>query len=517
MKHTVHALLLLCLCCSFSQPTCAESRLLQGVNYLLEAQTTASNHDTPLWLNANKFGLSSLESFNAYGRAALVRPLSVDTTRKWGVGYGIDAAIPLHFTSHTVLHQAFVEGRWWHGVLTIGSKEQPVELKNGELSSGAQTLGINARPVPTVRLSLPDYYTLPFANGWLHLKGHIAYGKYTDSDWARDFTQGQNTYTEGTLYHSKAGYLKIGNDEVFCPWSLELGLEMASQFGGKTHYVNADGTRQTIPNPSGLNAYWHAFLPGGGDATETIYQNSEGNQLGSWLLRLNYEGDSWGASVYADHFFEDHSSMFFLDYNGYGSGANWDTKEKNRYFLYDLKDIMLGVELKFNESRWFNNIVLEYLNTTYQSGPIYHDHNPSISDHIAGIDEYYNHYMYAGWQHWGQVVGNPLYRSAIYNDDGRLRTLNNRFTACHLGVSGNPSDYLHYRLLSTYQRSFGTYSDPYNHPYENVYLLGEVSYFPTGRFSGWSVKGGLGMDFGKTLGNNCGFQLTIAKRGLLAF
>ena len=63
-----------------------------------------------------------------------------------------------------------------------------MELKNNELSSGAQTLGKNARPVPQVRIALADYYTLPLTKGWLHLKGHIAYGKMTDDNWQHEFT-----------------------------------------------------------------------------------------------------------------------------------------------------------------------------------------------------------------------------------------------------------------------------------------------------------------------------------------
>lgn len=34
-----------------------------------------------------------------------------------------------------------------------------------------------------------------------------------------------------------------------------------------------------------------------------------------------------------DHYFEDHSGMFFLDYDGYGSGENWNVKERSRYFF----------------------------------------------------------------------------------------------------------------------------------------------------------------------------------------
>lgn len=495
----------------------AVNRLLENLEYKVELQGSFSVGETPLWLNANKYGLSSLEETNGYLRAGVVRPLNADEDRKWGVGYGLDVAVPVNYTSNVVVQQAYAEGRWLHGTLTVGAKEFPMELKNNELSSGSQTLGRNARPVPQVRLALPDYWTVPLTRGWLHLKGHIAYGRLTDDDWQGNFTDRKSKYTEDVLYHSKAGYLKIGNEDVFCPWSFEVGLEMASLFGGTSYIPNGDGTMTVYNNGTGLKAYWNAFLPGGSDVNETQYQNVEGDQLGSWVMRLNYENDDFGASVYADKFFEDHSAMFQLDYDGYGSGDEWDTKKKSRYLLYDFKDWMLGAEVNLKSGTWLRGIVFEYIYTKYQSGPVYHDHTPSLSDHVGGRDNFYNHGILAGWQHWGQVMGNPLYRSPIYNDNGSISVDDNRFMAFHLGLSGDPADNLHCRLLGTYQEGFGTYDNPYTEKHHNVSVLAEAAYtFGTGKLKGWSVRGGYGMDFGHILGHNYGFQLTISKTGLLS-
>lgn len=109
-------------------------------------QGSFSSEHTPLWLNANKHGMSSLQSNNAYLRGALERPLEADSCRRWGIGYGVDMAVASHYSSHFVLQQAYVEGRWLHGVLTIGAKEWPMELKNQWLSSGSQALGITRDP-----------------------------------------------------------------------------------------------------------------------------------------------------------------------------------------------------------------------------------------------------------------------------------------------------------------------------------------------------------------------------------
>lgn len=162
--------------------------LWQNLEYRVELQATVANDKTPLWLNANRHGLSSLEDVNGYVRGALTRPLRRDSAFRWGLGYGLDVAVAHGFTSRVVVQQAYVEGRWLHGVLTMGSKEYPMELKNNSLSSGSQTFGINARPVPQVRLALPEYWTVPLTRGWLHLKGHIAFGRMTDDNWQHEFT-----------------------------------------------------------------------------------------------------------------------------------------------------------------------------------------------------------------------------------------------------------------------------------------------------------------------------------------
>ena len=304
---------------------------LDSLSYMVEMQGSMSfdNGKPPLWLNANKYGLSSLEKNNGYLRTAAIRPLSVDNSKKWGIGYGLDLVGAANYTSKAFVHQAYAEGRWLKGVLTI-------------------------------------------------------------------------------------------------------------------------------------------------------------------LARLNFDYDTWYLGLYADHFFEDHSQMLLLEYDGYGTGAEWNVKKDNRLFMYSLKDIMLGVDLRLKSCfTWINNVVLEYLYTKYQSGPVYHDHTQLMPDHIGGLDNYYNHHIFPGWQHWGQVMGNPLYRSPIYNDDNRVMVMNNRFVAWHLVVGGAPAPNLSYRALATYQKSWGTYYFPFIDPHEDICVMGEILYeFDEESFlKGWSIKG----------------------------
>lgn len=506
----------------WSPPAAAQEstngRPADGLEYKVEMQASVSDGYTPLWLNANKYGLSSVDESNGYLRVAAERKLSTDDGRKWGLGYALDMAVAYNYTSTVVVQQAYVEGRWWHGTLSIGSKERPMELKNSRLSSGSQTLGTNARPVPQVRIALDDYWTIPALGRWVSLKGHIAYGRMTDDEWQKDFTNKESRFTEDVLFHSKAGYIKIGKDDGRHPLSFEIGLEMAAQFGGTRYLPNGDGTFSTYENHSGLRSYWNALVASGSEAQETTYQNVEGNHLGSWVARLSWDAPTWCLAVYADKYFEDHSSMLQVDYDGYGTGENWDVKEDDDYFLYDFKDIMLGMELNLKKGRWLRDVVVEYLYTKYQSGPVYHDHSEGVSTHISGKDNFYNHGLYGGWQHWGMVMGNALYRSPIYNTDGTITVENNRFMAFHLGVDGQPAEQIGYRLLASWQDGLGTYVTPYKYKEENVSMMAEVTYAPTCKtLRGWQLTVGAGFDSGDILGDNSGLQLTIRKVGLLNF
>lgn len=499
----------------------AQGRLTNGLEYNLSAEMSSSFGDhTPLWLNANKYGLSSLDKQNGHLRVGIERPIETDSLREWAIGYGIDIATAYNYTSNFIIQQAYGEVGWKKGLLTVGSKQMPMELKNQELSSGSQTLGINARPIPQVRLSLPEYWTLPILNNWVSVKGHIAYGKMTDNNWQEDFAASSgNKYAKDILFHSKAGFIKIGNENKCQHFSLELGLEMACQFGGTSFNVTGveGGAQSIIKNESGLGAFWNALTLSGSEITEDNYKNVNGNHLGCWMVRLNLDLDKWYIGLYGEHFFEDHSSMLFLDYDGYGKGNDWNNRKKNKFLLYDFKDMMLGAEIKLKNFNCLNNIVAEYIYSKYQSGPIYHDHNINISDHIGGVDDYYNHSIYPGWQHWGQVIGNPLYLSPIYNEDGKIEIKNNRFYAFHLGLSGVPLPNLHYRVLTTYQKGWGTYNQPYYNPRQNISILLEAIYMfqECSKLKGWSVRGAFAMDKGKLLGNNEGFQITLSKIGLL--
>ena len=70
----------------------AESEKLNlghDIHYRVETQSSFSHGKTPLWLNANRHGLSSLDRSNGYLRGSLIRPLRTDSARRWGMGLSL--------------------------------------------------------------------------------------------------------------------------------------------------------------------------------------------------------------------------------------------------------------------------------------------------------------------------------------------------------------------------------------------------------------------------------------------
>ena len=174
--------------------------------------------------------------------------------------------------------------------------------------------------------------------------------------------------------------------------------------------------------------------------------------------------------------------------------------------------MMIGAELELKQFPWLRHVVAEYLYTKYQSGPIYHDHNPGLPDHIGGNDNYYNHYVYPGWQHWGESIGNPLYYSPLYSDNGSITFKNNRFMAFHLGLSGDMSPELSYRFLASWQEGLGTYRSPFTSKLHQGNFLAEATYSPLRKnLSGWSFRVGIGLDVGSIIGDNFGCQMSVRK------
>lgn len=472
-------------------------RLAENVQYGGSLRGTFGEGDNaPFWFTSNKYGLGAIRNNTFLARAYIKRNVEADSQRVWRIGYGAELAAGYGNQCKFNVQQAFLDVQWKMLRLSLGQKERPSELKNEELSTGGMTLGINARPIPQVRLELPDFWNIPGTKGWLAIKAHVAYGIYTDNKWQRAFNAGRgNLYTQNSLFHSKELLFRIGNVEKF-PLTLKWGLEMACQFGGKGYNVKSyrgEGLEQGVNLGGNI---LRAFVPGGGDVNDDVFSNAVGNHIGSWHARLDWQGRNWSVGGYMDHLFEDHSQLGMQ----YGF---W-------------KDMLLGVEVNLPKNPYVSCIVYEHLGTKNQSGPIYHDATPENTQQISARDNYYDHHVYGSWQHGGFIMGNPLILSPMYN---RFHGIKNalscnfsRANAHHMGLTGNPTDWLSWRAMYTYEKNLGTYYRPVMDPLVGHFLFLEATYRP-GWLKGLGISAAYGHNSGTLLGTANGAMLTVSWDG----
>lgn len=440
--------------------------------------TVHTGDNTPLWQMSNLQGLASLDN-STYIRGGVFYH---DQWGKWKVNGGLDLVAAAGFNSG--IQQAYADFRYkWLGIFA-GSKEMTAPLINSRLSSGELTWSGNSKPIPQIMIGIPEYlYLLPR----LAIKGEISYGWFTDSNWMEDHTHlaAGGWYTKNIKYHHKEGFVRIGVPGG--KWQLDFGMTLDTQFGGQM--VTASGVTD-LGNT--LKDYFRIFIPGSaGDdkpANDALFY--QGNFVGTEQIRGTYRGKEVAVSLYLDNYFEDFSAM--------GKQNGWDG--------------LWGLELKFKRFRPINNIVLEYLQTTNQSGPLHGLHEPEEGPvhKTGGSDNYYNNGLYPGWTHWGMANGNPLLRSPIYNENGTLSFKYNRVKAVHLGWSGEISDEWEYMAKLTMNRTWGTHGAPTLDILENFSAYAAFQYRPA-KLKTWAFHASLGLDTGDIYGDNFGFQLKVCK------
>lgn len=490
MKHFAFFLLLVSASPAFSQ---------HELSYKVEMSgTTSGGTYTPLWLSANRFGTGVVSGTGGYLMAGAYYNNRIDND--WRIDTGLDMIGGKSLVSRFRIHQAYMDVSWKFLSLSIGSKERygfPLE-KNTLLTSGWMTEGPNSRPVPQIRGEIHDFLSIPGLNGWLAFKGHLAYGLFLDSKWQENFVTQGKYFTRGAKYHSKSILFRLGNRKVL-PLEFEFGMIMATQFGGARYKKEKDeNVSMVMDMPDDLGAYWSAFFPqaGGSDTSFGEQMNVEGNMLGSWNFALNYYLGKWKLRAHLDHYFEDHSQMFW---------------EYGRW-----KDGQLGIEITPPENRFVTSVLWEGLSTHDQTGPIAYEArwNYFKDKQTSGFDNYYNHGIYNAWQYYGNAMGNPLLPGPLYNDDHSISFKSNRVKAQHFGVCGNPTSEISWRVLATFSRHWGTYATPLDKVRRQNYSLAEVSYSPQWA-KGWSVTVAGAIDRGNYLGNSTGGMLTFRKCGVI--
>ncbi len=507
-----------------------------SLKYFVQLNSISTDGDnTPYWLTANRQGLTSAERNSYYGRYGIDYG-GIFKNNNFGYRISGDIVTAHNSNADFFVQQLFGEISWQWLTLSIGSKEHfsetrihPTQYAGSRiignkvnkwfpnlhynnltmLSSGGMTYSGNSRPIPQVRLEIPEYIPFPWTKGWLKIRGHIAYGRFTDDSYQEKFTKGNDItiYGKNIHYHSKAGFIEIGKAEKF-PLLFEGGLEMYTQFGGDM-YTHKDGLKVSMP--TSLADYWKAFIPlsGSDDTPEVEQTNISGNMIGSWHAAFNVPTKIMDIRVYGEHMFEDFSQLFFFEYQS-------DRHGERNIIYYPWKDMLYGIRLT-NKSKVFpfiSALQYEYLSTKDQSGALYHDPSDHFSEQMDGNDNYYNHGIYPGWHHWGMGIGNPLIISPAYNDNSSLKFRSNRLIAHNIGVNGSLECVqlpIAYRLQYAYSENWGTHVNPLENIRYSTSLLGEFIYAPSGK--GWLGSIAVAYDKSSFIGENLGVMFTLTKVG----
>lgn len=435
--------------------------------------------NTPLWQVSNRDGLPSIDNY-AYLRGILQYQNRISDN--WRLDTKVDLVAGAGIDAPFVVHQAYADIFYrWLG-LSVGSKERHFEQLNPSLSSGGLVWSGNCRPIPQIRLGAFDYVQIcrRFA-----MKAEIAYGWFTDDRYQKSHVGPSDFYTTGIKYHNKNFYMRIGDPNK--NWVWEMGYRLDTQFGGVQHYPNG---KDVSLGSGGWRQYWEVLFPQAGGEGSTVGEQIafSGNVLGSELLKLTYQWKGKSVAIYMENYFDDFSGMGKL--NG--------------------MDGLFGFEYRNKNFDYLNNLVVEYYQSTNQSGPMHGVDFDKWCKKTGGGDNYYNNYAYPGWTHWGRSIGTPLAASPMYNDNGVLSFLYTRVKAVHIGVSGNLTDEWDYRFKMTFNKTWGTVFKPTIEPLSNFSAFAEFIYCPK-KLAGWSFTASVGGDTGEIYGDNLGMQLRIRK------
>ncbi len=487
-KGTLAGLFLICLATGM---TAQEEVQSEALTYKAEAfGSTASGDYTPFWMVSNRYGVVPLEAGNGYARGSITNHQSFGKGFSWGAGLDLVVAYPRY--RNVYVQQAYADLRYKSLLLTIGSKETYYSLWDKNLSSGDLMISPNARPIPEINLSMPEFTVIPSLKGWLQIKGDIAVGRSFDTDYLKDFTRLPQEYIQDVLWHHKAFFLRVKDTRNDYPFSLALGLQHIAQWGGTSN--NPDIGVQ----PHSLKDLLRIFFAqsGGENATDADRVNVLGSHQISYDFQLGFTKKDWALHAYYQHLSSDKSGLLF--YNG--------------------TDGLWGLQADINHFPFIRKVVVEYLETRNQSGSFHfiwfdHDLHPGRG---GGGDDYYNNEEYTtGNSYFNRSIGSPLLTSPEYNKNRGLGFQNSRVSDWHWGMEGDVSPQVSYRFLLSVMKGWGTPLAPLLQKMSGTAWLVDIHYTHP-QLDDWQFTGSVAGDTGDVFGNKgIGFSLKICKRGLL--
>ena len=212
---------------SYSQTTDIQDATIYKTE-LFGSAATGSN--TPFWMVSNRYGIVPQEAGNGLLNAGVFHNQHFGKGFRWGAGLDVVAAVPRY--RNVFIQQAYAEIGYKSLLFSVGSKERYNSLWDRNLSSGDMVQSTNARPIPEVNLSMPEFTLVPLTKGWLQVRGDFAIGRSFDTDYLKDFANSKQVYIKNVLWHHKSFFFRIKDTENDFPLSLTAGVQHYAQWGG---------------------------------------------------------------------------------------------------------------------------------------------------------------------------------------------------------------------------------------------------------------------------------------------
>ena len=453
--------------------------------------SASSGNYTPFWITSNTYGTVPLQSNSGFIRGDISWKHSFNKNIQ--IKAEADFITAAKHSSSLWIQQLYANVSYKNIFsLFVGMKERYNSMLDKNLSLGDMTYSTNARPMPEINFSFPNFTNLPFTKEYLQFKLDFAVGKSFDNDYIRRIKTPATFYNVDMLWHHKSLFLKWEDPDNRFPLFGIFGLEHAAQWAGWSNVGN------TGKCPDAFKDFVRVVLCQSGDENANVGEmiNVLGNHLGTYNIKIAYKNKKFQTALYKQHYYDDNSGLEM---------ANW-------------RDGIWGGEFTFFNQPFLKKIVLEYLQTTNQSGPfhfLFYDGELYPNARGGGNDDYYNNYLYVtGWSYFGRGVGNALLTSPEYNDDHSLIFKNNRVKAIHLGLEGSISSEFSYRTLFTGMSGWGTMSLPFIKRKDNFSSLIECIYKPE-KQKGWQFTIQASFDKGDLYCDNFGCSIKISKSGII--
>ena len=397
----------------------------------------------------------------------------IRSEKKLDYGFGLELDGNLSTSENRLFPgELYALGKLYFLNIYAGYKHQVCGNMDAKLSSGGMLWSQNSRPLPKIAIETNGYVIVPYTEEYLEVKGGLSHGWFNNSGG-----------TKNLLLHHKYGYVRFGGS---FPVNINYGIQHVAQWGGQSDQF---GTMS-----ANWDNYFRVFL--GKSGTSSAYWSDQENTLGNHIISQNL-----GLDI----------KLNSIKFSLYWQNIMEDSPKKFIFKTMNSEDGLWGISVKLSKSNILNHFVIEYLNTTDQSGP-WNEFDGII---YGGADSYYtNSSIPTGWTYRGMTLGNPWLTSPKYNNDGSLSITNNTVKLYYFSGEGKIKS-VNYRLTLAYSENFGLPKVIYENDKEQFSWQLETS-IPLKNIRNAKINLGISNDLGSMYGNNLAVILGISHSGVFS-